>query len=235
MDVKQIAAVKMKIARSPRELDQLRNATRMNIYLEVKALTEKACPGRFSKADCARVAVELANQLCGEHPSAGSPTLTPEMTKAMEEMRARIVSKEPELCIAASFVRWSRAVGMLMILKNEDAEVELKAAIELNPRNAFAHCSLAYLAGFQGDAKQAIALAKKALELDPGLAEAWIELGNAYEATGEHNLAMAAWEKAQSLNPDIIHARNKPDSSSPGLPGRDRPDSYEVLTDEPES
>jgi tetratricopeptide (TPR) repeat protein len=236
VDLTPITAVKMNIVRSPRGLEQLRNAVRMSLYLEIKSLSERICPGDFNKAECARMAVAMVNHLCGEAPAPGGTNLTAAAAVAVEGMLARIKDNEPDVCVAASFMRWSKAIGLLMRLKNDEAETDLNEAVELNPKNAFALCSLAYLAGFQGDAKRAIELAKRSLELDPALAEAWIELGNAYEAGGEHNMAMAAWEKAQSLNPDIMRAqaRDRPESGPLDLPGRDRPETYEVISDEPD-
>jgi tetratricopeptide (TPR) repeat protein len=224
----------MKSARFPRELEQLRGSTRMSLYLEVKAFGERIFPGRLSKPESSRIAMEIVNRLCGENPPPGAPKLTRESSRASEEVLARLKAGETDLMVAASFMRWSKAVTELMNLKNDEADGDLRAAIELNPGNAFAHCSMAYLAGFQGDARRAVESAKKALELEPGLAEAWIELGNAYEALGEHSLALAAWEKAQSFNPDIIKTQDRGDAASRGLPGRDRPEGYDVLADESE-
>lgn len=231
MDTKRLASIKMKIARSPRELEQLRAAVRMELYLEVKNLSERRCLDRFTKAECGRMSVEVVNRLCGEPGCSPAVALPPGMADAIETVLLRIRNDEPDLCIAASFMRWSRAVRLLMQLKNDEAEAELRAALELNPRNAFAYCSLAYLAGFGGEPRRAIDLARKALELDPGLAEAWVELGNAYEAAGEHNSALAAWEQAQSLNPDIVRTRDRLDAAALGLPGRDRPEHYDILDD----
>lgn len=229
MDVSKIASLQMRISRMPRALEALRTTTRMNLYLEVKTLTDKLCAGKFAKPDCGRVAMEVINQLCGEKAPPGTPLLSAEMMQVVADALADIKSGDSDLKVAASFMRWSRAMDLLMKLKNDPAEVDLKAAIALNPRNALAYCSMAYLAGFQGDSRRAIELGKKALELNPDLTEAWIELGNAYEATGEHNLALSAWEKAHSLNPDVMATRGPAPAS--GLPGRDKSE-YEVLTDD---
>ena len=193
MDLTFLNGLKMKVARSPRQLEQLRARVRMSIYLEAKFMTESTCQGKFSKPECARMTVEFINRLCGETAAACTQPLTPEQQQALDALLVRVKSEESQLRIAASFMRWARAVALLMQLRHDEAGADLVEAALLNPKSAFAYCSLAYLAGFQGETKRATELAKKALEIDPGLAEAWIELGNAYEAGNEHNLALAAW------------------------------------------
>jgi tetratricopeptide (TPR) repeat protein len=235
MNLTVLDGLKFKIARSPRQLEQLRSQVRMNMYLEVKTFAERTCSNRFSKPECARMTVELINRLCGEAAASGTQPLTPEQQHAVDGLLSRIRTEDVPLRVAASFMRWSKAVALLMELRNDEASHDLNAAVALNPKNAFAYCSLSYLAGFQGESKRAVELARKALELDPGLAEAWIEMGNGYEANGEHNLALAAWQKAHSLNPEMVKTRETPDPASLGLPGTERPDHIDVLTDEPES
>jgi tetratricopeptide (TPR) repeat protein len=223
----------MKISSSPRELEQLRTATRMGIYLELKQVAVKHCPGKYTKPECSRISMEVERRLCGDPAAPGAVPLAPEMQQATTEVLALIRKLEPEIMVAASFMRWSKAAGLLMRMKNQEAEVELNAALEYDPKNAFALCSLAYLAGFQGDARGALALSQRAIEINPGLPEALLEMGNAYEALGEHDHAREAWEKARKIVPDMVKLDDAPARTAEELPGRERLN-YDVLTDEPD-
>jgi len=234
MNASNLQKLSMKVSSSPRELEQLRTATRMSIYMELKRVADKHCPGKYTKPECSRISMEVERQLCGDPTAPGALPLPPGMQRAVTEVLALIREHESEIMVAASFMRWSKAAGLLMKMKNQEAEVELKAALECDPRNAFALCSMAYLAGFQGDARGALALSRRAIEINPGLPEAFLEMGNAYEALGEHDHAREAWEKAREIVPDAIKLDDAPARTAEELPGRERPN-YEVLTDEPDT
>lgn len=234
MNASNLQKLSMKVSSSPRELEQLRTATRMGIYLELKQVAVKHCPGKYTKPECSRISMEVEHQLCGDQPAPGAVPLSPEMHRTATEVLALIREHEPEIMVAASFMRWSRAAGLLMRMKNQEAEVELKAALEFDPKNAFALCSMAYLAGFQGDAREALALSQRAIEINPGLPEAFLEMGNAYEALGEHDHAREAWEKARKIVPDVVKLDDAPARTAGELPGRER-FNYEVLTDDPDN
>jgi tetratricopeptide (TPR) repeat protein len=233
MNVSHLQKLSMKISRNPRELEQLRTVTRMNMYVELKQLSEKHSSGKYTNAECGRISMEVERQLCGDPVAPGALPLPAGVLQGVEEAIALIREKDPDILVAASFMRWSKAVGLLMKLKNQEAEPELEAAIEYDPNNAFALCSMAYLAGFQGDAREALALSKRALEINPNLPEAYLEMGNACETLGEHTAAMEAWENARKISPDIVKLKDGPEPANKGLPGRDRA-RYEVLTDEPD-
>lgn len=233
MNVSHLQKLSMKISRNPRELEQLRTVTRMNMYVELKQLSEKHSSGKYTNAECGRISMEVERQLCGDPVAPGALPLPAGVLQGVEEAIALIREKDPDILVAASFMRWSKAVGLLMKLKNQEAEPELEAAIEYDPNNAFALCSMAYLAGFQGDAREALALSKRALEINPNLPEAYLEMGNACETLGEHTAAMEAWENARKISPDIVKLKDGPEPGNKGLPGRDRA-RYEVLTDEPD-
>jgi tetratricopeptide (TPR) repeat protein len=233
MNVSHLQKLSMKISRNPRELEQLRTTTRMNMYVELKQLSEKHSSGKYTKAESGRISMEIERQLCGDPVAPGVQPLPAGIQQGVADAIALIEGEDPDVLIAASFMRWSKAVGLLMKLKNQEAEAELEAALKYDPGNAFALCSMAYLAGFQGDAREALALSKRALEINPGLPEAYVELGNAHEALGEHAAAIEAWENARKISPDIVKLKDTPEPADRALPGRDR-SRYEVLTDEPD-
>jgi len=223
----------MKISRNSRELEQLRTATRMSMYVELKRVSEKHWSGKYSNAECGRISMEVGRQLCGDPVPPGAPRLPAGIQQGVAEAISFIRKQDPEVLVAASFMRWSRAAGLLMNLKNQAAEAELKAALEYDPNNSLALCSMAYLAGFQGDAREALALSQRALEINPNLPEAYLEVGNAYETLGDHSQAMEAWEKARTFRPDIVKLDDRSETAVKVISGRERLD-YEVLTDEPE-
>ena len=233
MNVSHLQKLSMKISGKPRELEQLRTTTRMNMYLELKQLSEKHSSGRYTKAESGRISMEIERQLCGDPVAHGAPPLPAAIQQGVTEAIALIKQEDPDVLVAASFMRWSKAVGLLMKLKNQEAEPELKAALEYDPKNAFALCSMAYLAGFQGDARESLALSQRALEINPDLPEAYLEMGNAHETLGDHSQAMEAWEKARKINPDMVKLDDKPETAVKVISGRERLN-YEVLTDESE-
>lgn len=233
MNVSHLQKLSMKISRDPRELEQLRTTTRMNMYVELKQLSEKHWTGKYTKPECGRISMEVERLLCGDPVVPGAVPLPAGIQQGVEEAFALIREEDPEILIAASFMRWSKAAGLLMKLKNQEAEAELKAALEYDPNSSFALCSMAYLAGFQGDAREALALSQRALALNPNLPEAYLEMGNAYETLGDHNQAMEAWEKARKISPDMVKLDDRPNTAAKVISGRERLN-YEVLTDEPE-
>jgi tetratricopeptide (TPR) repeat protein len=233
VNVAHLQKLSMSISRNPRELEQLRTTTRMNMYVELKQLSEKHWTGKYTKAECGRISMEVERRLCGDPVAPGAAPLSAEIQQGVTQALAIVRAEAPEVAIAASFMRWSRAAGLLMKLKNQEAEAELKAALEYDPNNAFALCSMAYLAGFQGDSKEALVLSQRALALNPNLPEAYLEMGNAYETLGDHNQAMEAWEKARKISPDMVKLDDLSETAAKVVAGRDRP-RYEVLTDEPE-
>jgi len=233
MNISHLQKLSMKISRKPRELEQLRTTTRMNMYIELKQLSEKHSSGKYTKAESGRISMEIERQLCGDPVAPGAPPLPAGIKQGVTEAIALIKQEDPDVLVAASFMRWSKAVGLLMKMKNQEAEPELKAALEYDPHNAFALCSLAYLAGFQGDAREALALSQQAIDVNPNLPEAYLEMGNAYENLGEHTSAMEAWEKARKLSPEMVKLDDKPETNGKVISGRERLN-YEVLTDEPD-
>jgi tetratricopeptide (TPR) repeat protein len=201
MDLTLVHSAKMNIVRTPRELEFYRSKVKMEIFLELKKFVDVNFGSKFNRADCARIATEAVNQLCGDKP-AGNPLPVPlpqGIRSAVEDVIRQMRTSDGDLRIAASFVRWAKAAAQLMLFKNSLAEVNLLASLDLNPKNAFAYTSLAYLAGFKGEYAKAIDLARKAVDLDPELPEAWTELANAYQATNQEELMQSTFRKAQEL------------------------------------
>lgn len=70
-----------------------------------------------------------------------------------------------------------------------------KAAIEVNPDFAMAHCMLADIYGEQGKRDDAIRSYKEALRIDPNYALARSNLGMAYRLQGNDEAAVREWEE----------------------------------------
>jgi Flp pilus assembly protein TadD len=92
---------------------------------------------------------------------------------------------------------------MALIGKNdsEAAIAMLRRSIELDPKDASAHCTLAGLLGELGKLDEANASIKTALELAPEFALAWNNLAAIREREGKQDEAIEHFRKAASLDP----------------------------------
>ena len=84
----------------------------------------------------------------------------------------------------------------------EDAEVELKAGLDLDPLNAQARSGLARVYSSQGRLDEAEALHKQAIELQPRLWSAHNALGVFYTNAGRGKDAIASLERAIEISAD---------------------------------
>ena len=80
------------------------------------------------------------------------------------------------------------------------AEVALKQAIEINPKNE-TYVELGWLYRHQGKFLQAENILKKAIELNPKNDGAYVELGRLWHVLGEYAQAKDAYKKALEFNP----------------------------------
>jgi tetratricopeptide (TPR) repeat protein len=75
------------------------------------------------------------------------------------------------------------------------AEVLYRAALQLNPRNAFCNYSLGVLCNRSGRYDEALIFLKQAIEIDPSLPHYWLSYGQAYLSLGEKNNAITVYRK----------------------------------------
>jgi len=86
----------------------------------------------------------------------------------------------------------------------EEAEVELKKELEINPKNAAAEVMLAWIPLMRNDGSDALPHAQKAVEEDPSLASAQLVLGRALTETGDAKDGIGHLEKTAQLQPDNL-------------------------------
>lgn len=79
-------------------------------------------------------------------------------------------------------------------------------AIQLNPKNKFAHANRGGALLMVGRAQDAIPSLDKALELDPSDVWSWDERGKAYADLGQFERALKDFEKAMQFNPKYASA-----------------------------
>jgi tetratricopeptide (TPR) repeat protein len=92
--------------------------------------------------------------------------------------------------------------------KNDDAIVELRKAIELDPQNAQAHAKLGLALYEKGRLDEAIKVYRKAIELGPTDAQVHNNLGNALRRQQNLAAAVTAYREAIRLQPDYAAAYN---------------------------
>lgn len=89
----------------------------------------------------------------------------------------------------------------------DDAEAELRLALELSPRFAEAHANLGLLLARRGDPAAGLVELDRAVELDRELAVAHVGRGAVLASTGALPEAIAAYEDALALQPELVEAR----------------------------
>jgi tetratricopeptide (TPR) repeat protein len=95
--------------------------------------------------------------------------------------------------------------GFLLYATDPDqAVVEFKKELEVNPSNAAAEVMLAWIPLMQNDGTEALPHARKAAVEDPTLSSAQLVLGRALTETGDANAAIEHLEKTAQLQPDNL-------------------------------
>jgi tetratricopeptide (TPR) repeat protein len=92
--------------------------------------------------------------------------------------------------------------------KTDEALLEYRLAVELDPRQAVHHTNLGRALSDQQKNDEVIAEYKKAIELDPRFANPHNNLGNALSDQGKTDEAIAEYKKAIELDPRLAHAHN---------------------------
>ena len=137
-----------------------------------------------------------------------------------------------------SFLLSKEAFSLVMEYKFGPALKKLNQAIELEPNNAYAYCTKAFILGANRRYDQSLDLCKKALKINSFTAEAWMIAGNDLEmlaineeikrdldkAKEYHRLAKEYWMEAKSISPDIVLPFTQP--LAEGQMTEDRESSY---------
>ena len=84
----------------------------------------------------------------------------------------------------------------------QQAESELRRALELNPGNHQALIHTSWMLGEAGRVEDAVAYTERAIELDPYAAVAHNALGQIYYLARDYDRSIAAYEKALELDPN---------------------------------
>jgi tetratricopeptide (TPR) repeat protein len=95
--------------------------------------------------------------------------------------------------------------GYLLYATDPDqAVVEFKKELEVNPSNAVAEVMLAWIPLMQNDGAEALPHARKAVAEDPSLSSAQLVLGRALTETGDAKTGIEHLEKTAQLQPDNL-------------------------------
>jgi predicted Zn-dependent protease len=95
--------------------------------------------------------------------------------------------------------------GYLLYATDPDqAVVEFKKELEVNPSNAVAEVMLAWIPLMQNDGAEALPHARKAAVEDPSLSSAQLVLGRALTETGDTKDGIEYLEKTVQLQPDNL-------------------------------
>jgi len=94
----------------------------------------------------------------------------------------------------------------LATIESSEASAALRKAIELDPEEVEAYCSLGIVLAKQKKSDEAIAAFRKAIELDPEFAGAYISLGAVLSEQKKPDEAMAAFNRAIELDPKFAQA-----------------------------
>jgi tetratricopeptide (TPR) repeat protein len=119
-------------------------------------------------------------------------------------MWSDVVTKRPENPRARNHL----GVALFDDGRVDDAVVQLRTALRLDPTYADAHNNLGRALAAQGKYQDAEPQYREALRLNPNSAQAENNLGVALERQGRHGEAQAHYDEALRLKPDYAEARN---------------------------
>lgn len=95
-----------------------------------------------------------------------------------------------------------RASSLLSVGRVEEAEAEIKKALELDPKNSQAFALQSVIAVTQNEKEKALNLSKMAVEADPKSASALIALSYAQQASFDLEGALESMKRAVQLSPE---------------------------------
>jgi len=114
----------------------------------------------------------------------------------------KLVTEKPNDAIAHNDLGWA-------LRQNNDlkgAEVELRKAIELDPKLHQAHCNLSVCYFDQGKMQPALDQAQQAIKLDQSQPVYHVVLGNALSGVGDNKAAIAEYKLAIGQKPNYENA-----------------------------
>ena len=119
------------------------------------------------------------------------------------QMWADVVAKRPDNPRG----RYNLGTRLNSAGRYEDAIVQFREALRIDPRHASAHCNLGVALKRSGKVDQAVAEYHKAIRLDPRHANAFSNLGNALLQQGKIDEAIQAYRRALTIKPRHADAR----------------------------
>ncbi|MGD2245402.1 MAG: protein kinase [Candidatus Aminicenantes bacterium] len=100
-------------------------------------------------------------------------------------------------------VHFDLGVYYMKIKKNDEAEAELKRAIELDPEYGYALNQLAYLYSYQNDFEKALEYFHRYASVSPGDANPFDSMGEMYFRMGKLDASIEKFKEAMEVKPDF--------------------------------
>jgi len=172
----------------------------------IEALSNESVPLSFSQA---KKLVSLRPQSIGAHLLLASlaeanKNIDKEATKIAESSHKEALKLAPQSFMAhASYGNFLLSNG-----RNNEAAIELKKAIELEPDNSFVLVGLVRILKSR-DAGEAEVFARRLVEKYPENADFWFEFSSVLSKTGKHQEEAEAAKKAVSLNKDVPYQHRR--------------------------
>lgn len=124
------------------------------------------------------------------------------------------IYRDPETCFRAVLEKNPNSatarsnLGSALVNKGavDEAIVQLRHSIEVEPDFQFGHYNLGLALLRKGETDEAISHLRTALKLNPNYSKAYYTLGNALSKKGETNEAIASYEHSVKLQPDFPDA-----------------------------
>src|ERR1700682_1509623 len=127
---------------------------------------------------------------------------------------AYVQARQPEKCVTAFAKLYvvgptsaaARLIAAQMMVRygfEEDAEKQLRRALELDPKIPEAHLILGELATYHGEIDRAVTELGKEIEINPNFATAYYKLGDAYSRREQWEEAIPNLERSIWLNPNF--------------------------------
>jgi tetratricopeptide (TPR) repeat protein len=132
--------------------------------------------------------------------------------EAALDLLTRAAALDPgDTAIRGNLARVRTAVGhrLTQAGRLRDAELQYRAALDVEPDQIAAWLGLGEVQLRQRDPRAAVEAFRRAAELNPEDGETRIRLGQAYYNRGDFNAALSEWERAASARPDDAALRDR--------------------------
>jgi TolB-like protein/Tfp pilus assembly protein PilF len=148
----------------------------------------------------AKKALELDDTLAEAHTSLAMALCLYDFdfSQAAREFQ-RAIELNPNYATAR---HWYGNITLAALGRFDDAIVEGKRAVELDPLSLINNADLGFDYFFARRYDEAIEQVRKTLEMDPGFYSAYLTLGQALEMKGARDAAIEEYQKARALNDD---------------------------------